>query len=162
MREILEIVEINGEKLNQIKIEFESEKEAEVLINSLRVGFPKENLLSSINFLDNFNNKQLFSQIFANMWVLIKIARETPSDESFKQHMSVNPFFYELCKNMDKELARLMLVLIDAAGRKRVRRVAAAKDIRKRLSAYKELLQECSGNDFKIEPLDDFPEIKMN
>lgn len=162
MREIFEVVEVNGEKLNQIRIEFESEKEAEVLINSLRVGFPKEHLQSSINFLDNFHNKQLFSQIFANMWVLIKIAREAPNDESFRLHMNTNPFFYELCKNMDKEFAKLMLVLIDAAGRKRVRRVATAKDIRKRLASYKDLLQECAGKDFKIEPLDNFPEIKTN
>lgn len=159
MRETHQVIDMGGEKVNQVNVEFDDELEAETFFNALRLGFPSDYLKESIEWQSHFENKQKLTQMFAHIWILIKIARESDNDKVFDDHMKYNPFFKDLCQNMDVNIARLMAVLVDAAGRKRMRRVATAKEVRKRLAPYKEMLLVRCGEDFKISSLEEFPTL---
>lgn len=162
MLEKFEIVKLeDGTEANQIKIEFESDVEAEMIFASLHQGFPVAYVQHSQDWLNLFENKAKMAQYFAVIWVLVKMARESESNEYFNKAVKTNTFFYDTCKNMEPEAARLMAVFLDSAGKTRVRRVASAKEIRKRLVTFKEILLSQCGEDFRIFSLEMFPEIKV-
>lgn len=163
MLEKYEVVNLpDGTQANQIKVEFESDAEAELLFASLHQGFPTAYIQGSQDWLNLFNNKRTIAQYFAVMWVLIKLARESENNEYFLKAVKNNNFFMDTCKNMNPESARLMAVLLDSAGKTRARRMSTAKEIRKRLQPFKDALLANCGEDFRVFSLDMFPDIKVN
>lgn len=162
MLEKYEIVKLeDGTEANHIKVEFESDAEAEMIFGTLHQGFPVAYVQHSQDWLNLFENKRKIAQYFAIMWVLIKIARESETNDYFNKAVKTNTFFYDTCKSMEPEAARLMAVLLDSAGKTRARRMSSAKEIRKRLASFKEVLLTQCGEDFRIFSLEMFPEIKV-
>lgn len=149
----------DGQAVYHLKVEFESDAEASALFGQLRAAFPAPAQEPSRRWLDVHENKQEMAHAFAQVWAVLQMARQS-NDANFLAVWTANVGLQEAIGRMASEAARLLLVLIDVAGRTRARRMASAKDVRRRLLPVRALLEKRAGEGFTFTPLPMFPGIR--
>lgn len=151
----------DGKSLYHLHVEFEDEAEANRLFGQLRAAFPEPAQEPSRRWLDVHENKLEMANAFAEVWAVLQMARQS-NDQQFSAVWGVNTGLQTSIARMASEAARLLLVLVDVAGRTRARRMASAKDVRRRLLPVRALLEARAGEGFHFTPLSEFPGIRHN
>lgn len=149
----------DGKPLYNLHVEFEDEDEANRLFGQLRAAFPVAAQEPSRRWLDVHENKLEMANAFAEVWAVLQMARQS-NDQQFSAVWNANPALQTSIARMAREAARLLLVLVDVAGRTRARRMASAKDVRRRLTPVRALLETRAGQEFEFTPLTMFPGIR--
>lgn len=149
----------DGKPRYHLRVEFENDREADMLFGQLRTAFPEAAKEPSRRWLDVHENKLEMANAFAEVWAVMQMARQS-NDHQFSTVWNVNPALQASIGRMASEAARLLLVLVDVAGRTRARRMATAKDVRRRLQPVKDLLVQRAGAGFNFTPLSEFPGIR--
>lgn len=162
MRETVETVKLNdGQVVYQSNIEFESSYEAESFLSNLREGLSLQDVQNSIAFFENDDNKQKFAHVFAHIWVLINIARQSETSKDFEIFLKYNTMFYKLFEETDPEILKLILIFVDISSKTRVRRYASTKEVRRRLEPVKIKLRSLLPSDFDFYPLNKLPDMNI-
>lgn len=158
MKEHFVVTGINGE--GSFEINFDSEEEALYVYEILRSGFiSEEERESSRKWVQIPENRQELDNAFANAWVMIKIARYMEDDEFNKVIKDESSLLEEFSK-MAIEVAKLISILVDAAGKTKEKGAISTKKVRKRLAPVLKRLEDCAGKDF-IKRSITFPTIKI-
>lgn len=158
MKEHFVVTGINGE--GSFEINFDSEEEALYVYEILRSGFiSEEERESSRKWVQIPENRQELDNAFANAWVMIKIARYMEDDEFNKVIKDESDLLEEFSK-MAIEVAKLISILVDSAGKTKEKGAISTKKVRKRLVPVLKRLEDCAGKDF-IKRSITFPTIKI-
>lgn len=163
MKEIVETVKLDdGQLAYRSHLEFESDFEAEGFLNNMRAGLEHEDVQQSIYYFTQNENRQKFAHVFAHLWVLINIARQSESHKDFEAFLKYNDVFYKLFEASDPEILKILVVFLDISSKTRVRKYASTKEVKKRLQSVKDKMLSLLPADFKFYPLDKAPEMQIN
>jgi len=144
-----------------LQVDFDDEGEAQYVYEILRSGFTDEREReSSRRWCQIKENREELDNAFTQAWLMIKVARYCEDDE-FKKIIGSDPQLIKSFSQMALEASKLILIMINSAGKTKCKGACATKKVRKRLMPVEDALKRNLGPEFLYKTIT-FPNITVH
>jgi len=144
-----------------LQVNFDDEREAQYIYEMLRYGFVNEmERESSRRWCEIKENREELDNAFTQAWLMIKVARYC-EDDDFKKVIESDPQLTKSFSQMALEVSKMILVMINSAGKTKCKGACATKKIRKRLTPIENELKRNLGPEFLYKTIT-FPHITVH